>query len=176
MDWIQEHENNVAYYSNLIGKNINLKYEDLDNLYIAACLHDIGKNKIPNKLLCKIEPLTKDEFDMIKLHAYYGSEILRKDNYSSKVVDAVLYHHERIDGNGYYRLKSDDINLFSKIITICDSFDSMVSLRPYNAKNIKTHKEALNEIKRNLGTQFDNELGTIFIDLIKNDRNISWEI
>lgn len=172
MDWLIVHEENVAYYSNLIAQQLHLSEEDLQDLYMAALLHDVGKNKIQNNILYKNDILTQEEYTSIKKHTFYGAEILKNQNFNPNIVNAVLFHHERIDGKGYYKLKGDDINLFSKIITICDSFDSMISIRPYNKYKRKTIPEALNEIQKNLGTQFDEKLGTIFIELFKSNSNL----
>lgn len=167
MEWLVSHQKNVAKYSYSLGKKVKLTEDELLNLKIAALLHDIGKSKISNEVLCKSGRLTLEDIYTLRKHPQLGAKILEDGRYNKNIVEAVLCHHERIDGSGYYGLKGNEICLFSRIIAIADSFDAMISERPY--RKPKTKYEALKEIKSNLGTQFDKKLGTIFIDLINED-------
>lgn len=165
MKWIVEHQKATAKYSYIIGEEFNLSNEELSNLYIAAQLHDIGKSKIPSNILLKKDKLDNREMETIKHHVKYGAYILKRNNYNKKICDAVLYHHERVDGKGYLGIEDKDINILSKIIAIADAYDCMISERPYHRS--KTKEEALNEIYINLSSQFDATLGEIFIKLMK---------
>ena len=114
----------------------------------ASILHDVGKSKIPIDILNKKGPLTQEEFEVIKMHPLYGFEII-KDNASinTKVKNAVLMHHEKENGTGYpFGIKSANINLFAKIISIADVFDALTSERVY--KKRQTPFETFREFER----------------------------
>lgn len=94
---------------------------------VAAIYHDIGKIKLPEEILNKKEPLTDEEYNLIKQHTNFGS-VLMKGYCSDDICQMIQYHHENIDGSGYYRLT--EIPLGSRIIRICDVYDAMTSIRP----------------------------------------------
>lgn len=126
----------------------------LENLYIAGILHDIGKIGIPESILGKTDKLTKEEFDIMKTHPGKGAEILKPLNDLGEPLKGVKYHHERYDGKGYPDgLKGEDIPMIAAIISVADSFDAMISDRPY--RKGMTKSEAIEEVKRNIGTQFN---------------------
>ena len=151
--WIAEKYSEVEF----------LDQEQIHNIYIAGLLHDIGKIGISEAVLCKNGKLTDDEMEYIKKHPSIGAAILSQIKQMRNLVPAVLHHHERIDGKGYpSRLAGKDIPLAAKIIGLADSFDAMTSARPYRpAMQIEI---ALNEIKNNLGTQFDEKIGRVFLE------------
>jgi HD-GYP domain-containing protein (c-di-GMP phosphodiesterase class II) len=140
-----------------------LDQEQIHNIYIAGLLHDIGKIGISEVVLCKKGKLTKDEMKYIEKHPSVGSAILSQIKQMRDIVPAVLYHHERVDGKGYpSRLTGRDIPLAAKIIGLADSFDAMTSERPYRpAMSLET---ALDEIRNNLGTQFDEKVAMVFLN------------
>ena len=160
----KKHSELVSKYAYQIGKAMNLKDEDLKELKMAGLYHDIGKISIPDEILDKPGKLTKDEFEVIKTHTETGYQILRAaDEYSDLAVHA-LHHHERWDGKGYPKgLKKTDIPLFSRIICIADAYEAMISKRPY--KKAISRKDAIKELKRCAGTQFDPEIVKVFINL-----------
>lgn len=127
---------NTAFYSMLIGNWINLPEKDLYNLIIASLLHDIGKTRVPPEILNKKGRLDPDEFKIMKQHAEFGYEIVKDlPEFSNEIKEAILLHHERIDGSGYpYGLKGNSINLFAKIISIADVYDAMTQNRIYKKK------------------------------------------
>lgn len=130
------HSVNVAMYSMLIGKWMNMASASIKELIEAALLHDIGKIKIPLEILNKNGRLTEEEYEIIKEHPQLGKKLLLKNSkVPENVIDAVLMHHERIDGSGYpNKLTLDNINLYARIIAIADVFDAMTQNRVYKKK------------------------------------------
>lgn len=166
MNDIERHMVNVAKYSFLVGKELNLDKQDLIDLSVAARFHDIGKYSIPKIILYKKQRLTELERKIIQSHPVTGAEILRDKGFKGKIVDAVLHHHERYDGKGYPdNISGESIPLFARIITITDSFDAMVTDRPY--KRALTFDEAIQEIMSNINTQFDPGITPIFKNIIE---------
>ncbi|MDD5134191.1 MAG: HD domain-containing protein [Phycisphaerae bacterium] len=161
--WIAEH------YSHATGE---LASDDIQKIYLAGLLHDIGKIGISEAVLGKKGKLTEEEYDQIKTHPTIGAGILSEIRQMVDVVPGVLYHHERYDGTGYPKgLSGEDIPLAGKIVMIADAFDAMTSKRTYReALDIDT---AIAEIENGIGGQFDPEIGSIFLN-----SNISklWEI
>jgi diguanylate cyclase (GGDEF)-like protein/PAS domain S-box-containing protein len=147
------------------GDFIELASIDMDKLILLALLHDIGKIAIPNYILDKAGPLTEDEWEVVKKHCQIGYNITSSSQELGIIADTLLYHHERWDGKGYPRgLAGEEIPLISRIISIIDSYDVMLNERPY--KKSISKDEAILELKRNSGTQFDPLLVNKFIEMI----------
>ena len=146
-----------------IARALNMPYSDLIELLLAAQLHDVGKLWISQQILDKPERLNEEEMKIVKKHVFYGYEYIKSKKMNDTIAEAVLYHHERFDGQGYIGLKDEEIPLFSRIISIADAFDVMTNDRPY--RKALSFEEALEEIKKNSGTQFDPEIADIFIKL-----------
>ncbi len=158
------HSEAVASYSTEIGEALGLKSKDLDDLYWAATMHDIGKIIVPIEILNKAEKLTDAEYKIIKKHSKIGYEIVSKNDSLKKVSKYILHHHERWDGMGYPEgLKGDRIPLISQIISVADSWHAMTSKRSY--KDQLTCEEAIEELIKNKGTQFAPEIIDTFIDV-----------
>jgi HD-GYP domain-containing protein (c-di-GMP phosphodiesterase class II) len=140
-----------------------MEQEQIHKIYLAGLLHDIGKMGISEVVLQKKGKLTQQEFDHIKTHPLIGADILKGIKQMRDIVPGVLSHHEQMDGNGYpHGLAGEQIPLIGKIIRLADCFDAMTSKRTY--RRAMTVDEALAEIERGLGTQFDEKVGRIFID------------
>ena len=140
-----------------------MPYNDLIDLLLAAQLHDIGKLKVPEKILLKPDKLTEREMEIMKNHTVWGYEKIKEMKMDDAIAHAVLHHHERYDGKGYPEgLKGNDIPYFARIITIADAYDVMINERVY--KKSLSVEEALKELKNNAGTQFDPTLVNLFID------------
>ncbi len=126
------HSERVARIARRLGEELGLPTRDLDDLYLAGLLHDIGKIGVSDQILQKIEPLTADEFAEIKKHPVIGYELLSPVRRLQPILPGVRHHHEAWNGRGYPdRLAGEDIPLMARIIAVADSFDAMISDRPY---------------------------------------------
>ncbi|ACL70487.1 HD-GYP domain-containing protein [Halothermothrix orenii] len=157
------HSRAVAQYSMGLSHLLKLDEGHIEFIKNTALLHDIGKIGIPDSILNKPDTLTINELKIIKDHPKMGFNIIEESGSSlKKYLKPILYHHERFDGTGYpLGLKGEDIPLEARIISICDSFEAMTALRPY--KKPMDYKEALKELEKNAGTQFDPYLVKLFI-------------
>jgi HD-GYP domain-containing protein (c-di-GMP phosphodiesterase class II) len=161
------HSERVAFISRWIAERLaeeeSLEEEQVHRIYLAGLLHDIGKIGIDEAVLRKKGKLTEQEYECIRKHPSIGAGILREIKQMNDIVPGVLYHHERIDGKGYPGgFKGEQIPLIGKIVGLADGFDAMTSRRTYrDARNVE---QALAEIKKQLGTQFDEKVGTVFLE------------
>ncbi|MDY6786535.1 MAG: tetratricopeptide repeat protein [candidate division WOR-3 bacterium] len=168
------HSERVQKYAVRMGRKMNLSSRQMDALYLASILHDIGKVKVPIDILKSGKKLSKYEFVEMKRHAFYGAHLLGSFRYVEGVQEAIRHHHERYDGNGYPDgLKHDEIPLIARIISVCDAYDAMTSNRSYK-KEINAENYAVSELRANKGKQFDPYAVDIFIDLY-NEGYISME-
>ncbi len=170
------HSERVAFISRWIAERLAetrpLSDEQIHKIYLAGLLHDVGKIGVNEAVLCKKGKLTEDELARIKSHPQIGASILSEIKQMKEIVPGVLCHHERIDGKGYPKgLNGDRIPLIGKIISLADAFDAMTSRRVY--REALSIKGALAEIEKGIGTQFDEEIATIFL---KSDIRKLWEI
>jgi diguanylate cyclase (GGDEF)-like protein len=155
------HSNRVAAVSEIIGKAIGMPERELTELHSAAVLHDIGKIGIPDSILAKPGKPTKHEWEVLKEHAVNGSKIVAHIKDLSGLIPMILHHHEWYNGKGYPdKLRGENIPLGARIISIADAYDTMTTLRPYRKSLVKN--EAIEELKRCSGTQFDPKLTELF--------------
>lgn len=158
----KEHTDRVTKYALKIGKILKLKESQLDELVLAAELHDIGKIAISEEILLKKGRLTEEEFEIMKTHTEKGYRIINASLKIENVAKCVLSHHERYDGTGYpFGIKGKDIPIIARIINLADSYDVMTHARVY--KNPISKKKAIEEIRKCSGTQFDPEIVEYFI-------------
>lgn len=161
----QGHSDRVTSLSLTLAKEMALNSKEIQNVQWGALLHDVGKIGIPDYILHKPGPLNEDEWMVMKKHPEIGYAMLKDIPFLQPALDIVHYHHERFDGKGYPQsLKGKDIPLAARIFSIVDSFDAMTSDRPYRKKMSKV--EALTEIRKCSGSQFDPEIVKIFIKTI----------
>jgi putative nucleotidyltransferase with HDIG domain len=126
------HSVNVMLYCLRYARQCNFAYKDLKLFGLMGLLHDIGKVRLPNKILTAPRKLTEQEFEEIKNHSRYGWEILRQSKLNSKIQVAALRHHERSDGSGYPNgLISRKISPESKALAIADVYEALTNWRPY---------------------------------------------
>lgn len=147
-----------------------LSPEDVQNIKLIAPMHDIGKINIPDKVLHKKKPLSKDDWDIIKQHPTCGSKILSITPSSSTSLkmahNVALYHHEKWDGSGYpNKLKEEAIPIEARIVALADAFDAMRRDRVY--RKALSEEKALEEIRNNSGIQFDPKLCKVFLKIQK---------
>ncbi|MDK2808098.1 MAG: hypothetical protein PWP24_832 [Clostridiales bacterium] len=135
-EYTYTHSLNVALYAMLIGKWLKLELVEIEELVIAGLLHDIGKTRVPLAILNKQGRLTEIEFKVMKGHPMDGYKILKRhDQFSNKIREAVLLHHERMDGSGYpFAHDEEQIPLFARIIAVADVYDAITTDRVYKAR------------------------------------------
>jgi HD-GYP domain-containing protein (c-di-GMP phosphodiesterase class II) len=132
-------------------------------LEYAAFMHDIGKLEIADEILNKPMKLDAAEWEIMRTHPERGTKIAKMLNYYDGITEWILYHHERVDGNGYYRIRGDLIPLASRIIAIADTYSAITMKRAY--EDAKTHEEAMDIIMGVAGTQLDHDLVEIFVKI-----------
>lgn len=149
------HSLRVAEYANLLARTLNVfSEEELSMIYQACLLHDVGKIHVPDSILSKPGPLTDEEMDMVKKHPEVGLDAIKSIHGTDLFKEIVLYHHERWDGKGYPEgIREKKIPLAARIVALADSFDAMTTDRSY--RKAMTPDEAMEEIRKGKGTQFD---------------------
>ena len=161
------HSEAVARYATAIAKEFSFGEEEAERLYIAGLLHDIGKIGIKEDILLKPGKLTREEYEVIKEHPMIGAKILGPAGFHPDVMKAVSFHHERPDGWGYPQgIKENGIYLGAAIINVADTFDAMTSERPY--RPALSIEEAVEELKKHAGTQFNKEVVEKFLIILTN--------
>lgn len=157
------HSERVGIISETIARKMNLDHALVNQIRVAGFLHDIGKIGIDESILNKTGKLTKNEWDIMKLHSVKGAGILENTIEFRQIANFVLSHHERYDGSGYPNgLKGEKIPLASRIIAIADAYDAMTHDRSYRKKMSST--EAINELKSCSGTLFDPDIVSVFVN------------
>ena len=147
-----------------LGRQLQLSDAELDRLRVAALLHDVGKVAVPEEILEKPTALTSSEWRTVVQHPRIGQVILEQAAALKDAVPIILHHHERYAGHGYpFGLRANEIPLGARIVAIADAYDAMINDRPY--KRAISHEQAIAELRRHAGTQFDPELVELFCDL-----------
>jgi len=157
--YTQGHSQSVSRLALQLAREMELTEAEVEEIRLAGILHDIGKIGVPESILNKPERLTPEEYELMKAHAVLGEKILEplKVKAIERIRGMVRHHHEAFDGRGYPdRLKGNAIPLGARVITVADCFDTMVSERSY--KKGRTVEEAIAELRRCSGTQFDPDL------------------
>jgi HD-GYP domain-containing protein (c-di-GMP phosphodiesterase class II) len=156
-----QHVKNIKEISDAVGKKMGLDQNKIEDLKLAASLHDIGKIGISDEILNKKGPLTEKEYEIIKKHPLTGAYAIRNIGRLKSIYKIILYHHERYDGKGYpFGLKGNEIPLCSRILSVMDAYDAMTSDRPY--RKAMPMDEAIKIIKSEKGKQFDPEVVDAF--------------
>ncbi|MCI6561027.1 MAG: HD-GYP domain-containing protein [Ruminococcus sp.] len=162
------HSRRVARYSRKIAECMGYSDEELEEIYCAGLIHDVGKLGIDNRIINKPGKLSEEEYSEIKKHPLMGYEILKKISIRGNFAYGAKWHHERMDGKGYPDgLLGDNIPKISKIIAVADAYDAMTSKRAY--RDIMPQEKVREQIAKGAGTQFDAEIAAIMLDLIDKD-------
>lgn len=166
-DYIAEnHAQRISDLCLKLGKRMGLSSRQLNKLALLAQVHDLGKVGIPDAILFKRGPLSDKEWEIMRQHPEKGYRIAIHSPDLSEVADLILKHHERWDGKGYpLGLKGEEIPVECRVLAIADAFDTMTSDRPY--REAKTREEAIQELKKCAGTQFDPKLTDMFVSLLE---------
>ncbi len=160
-----QHTRRISYYSKLLAQLAGFSEDEQNIIFYASPLHDVGKVGIPDNILKKPGPLTNEEFETMKLHTIIGGRILDTDPrfitlQAGKII--AEQHHEKWDGSGYpYGLKGENINIYARVVAVCDVFDAMTSDRIY--RPAFTVEQAIDIMKKNREKYFDPKLFNIFI-------------
>lgn len=164
---LDEHNGDVGRLARQLGEHLGLEADDLDIVVRAAELHDVGKVAVPDEILHKPAALSDDEWQLMRQHTIIGERILAASPGMAPVARLVRASHERWDGGGYPDgLRGEEIPFGSRIITVCDAFDAIVSDRPYAAG--RSIHEAVAELERCAGGQFDPEVVGAFAGLVRS--------
>ena len=164
----EEHAERIARISVRIGGRMKLSQRQLDELHLFAMLHDIGKIGIHDQILKKPAKLTDDEWSEMRKHPEIGYRIAMSTPELATVADYILTHHEKWDGTGYPRgMRGEEIPLLSRILAVADAYDAMTEDRVYRKGMPKA--DAMAEILRNSGTQFDPSIVDVFMNIMTED-------
>lgn len=162
------HSERVAKYASLLAERLNLPRETVKRLYWAGLLHDIGKIFIPQAVLNKPEKLDEEEYEMVKIHPLKSEELIKELEGMEDIALWVRHHHERWDGKGYPDgLSNGDIPLPSRILAVVDSYDAMITERPY--RKAFTRQGAIQELRENSLKQFDPQVVEVAITLFESE-------
>ncbi|MHB9093904.1 MAG: diguanylate cyclase, partial [Eubacteriales bacterium] len=163
------HSERVGRYAVSIAEELGLPEDEVKTIKMGAFLHDIGKIEVSRGVLMKRGSLADEEFEMVKKHPFWGAGIIKAVDSLSQTLPLIKYHHEHFDGNGYPRgLKGVQIPLHARILAVADSFDAMTSNRPYRKR--KSFNEAIEELERCAGTQFDPEIVKVFMCVLQEQK------
>lgn len=163
------HSMRVVQYAMMMTKKLNLSHDEKFVLQLAAALHDIGKIGMPDDILKKATSLKDIEYHRVREHPVIGSRIVGEIDDLSEVAEVIKHHHERFDGTGYPgQLKGTEIPLFSRLLAIVDAYESLINDRIY--RKAVDREEAIAELRRSSGTQFDPELLELFIEEISKEK------
>ena len=164
------HSDRVATYAVLVAERLNLSHEQRTALEMAAYLHDIGKIGVPESILLKPGALTVEEMSQMRHHPLIGADILKPVSFPWAITPIVRHHHEHWDGSGYPAgLRGEEIPVLARILCVADSFEAMTADRPY--REGRSYDDALEELKRCSGTQFDPAIVAVLTEIVEEQRN-----
>jgi hypothetical protein len=162
------HSERVSRGSVMIAKEIGMRADRVEAIRYAGMLHDVGKLGVPTSVLQKNGSLTDDEYAAIQLHPMRGLDIVREIGFLDEALAGIMHHHERIDGRGYpMGLAGDEIPEFARVLAVADAFDAMTSTRSY--RGARPVHEAVSELRKWAGTQFDPAFVDAFVTAIERD-------
>jgi putative nucleotidyltransferase with HDIG domain len=162
------HSAAVARYAREVARTLGVDEREQDLIHTAALLHDIGKFIFPDEILFADRKLTDDEWQTVRMHPEQGARLVRRIEGYGPVADIIFAHHERVDGNGYYKLDYDQIPLGSRIIAVCDTYDVMTARDSY--RRPVSREAAIVELRRVSGSQLDGFVVEAFVEMIESGR------
>lgn len=163
------HSKRVAIYSVEIARRAGKTKQEIEEIYYAAILHDVGKIGIPGDVIRKNSRLTDEEYRMIKNHTIIGAKILKGVTELPHIAEAAHFHHEKYDGSGYPEgLKGEEIPEVARLVAVADTYDAMTSKRSY--RDILPQDKVRSEIEKCSGTQLDPRFAKIMLSLIDEDK------
>lgn len=163
------HQQRVADLATAVAVEMGLSADEVYGLRMASVIHDLGKITVPAGILAKPGRLSDLEYELIKNHVRAGYDILKQIEFPWPLADIILQHHERLDGSGYPQgLREGQIMLQARIIAVADVFETIASHRPYRPS--LGLQRAVDELKRNKGTQFDSQVVGTFLKLVEENR------
>jgi len=166
------HTKRTSRYATKIAERMRFSQDKLAYFTLATLLHDIGKIAISESLLRRTEtsPINSEQLEEIHTHPKWGAEILEKIEFLRGAADLARHHHERFDGKGYPDgLKGKEISLEARILAVADSYDAMTTIRRYKEKPRLSKEEAMEELERCAGTQFDPEIVRVFLSILQEE-------
>ncbi|MBN1384460.1 MAG: GAF domain-containing protein [Elusimicrobia bacterium] len=170
--YTREHAERSGHYARLVAEELHLPQSMIKNIEYAAMMHDIGKIGIKEEILLKQSKLTDAEMKEIKKHPIIGEKIIAPIEFFAPIAPLILYHHEWFDGSGYGEgLVGEEIPIGARIVAVIDSYDAMTSDRPY--RKALSQEEALGELKKGVGTQFDPKIVNAFLKVIEDEKERS---
>ena len=166
--YTEAHSVRVSVYATEIARRYGLDEDSIEDIRVAALLHDVGKLDIGVEVLRKAGELTEEEWRSIRRHPALGAQMVgRAGGMLRAAVPLILYHHEQINGEGYYGLTGDEIPIGARIIAVCDAFDAMTTTRSYRVA--RTAEQALHTLQSEAGSHFDPSIVALFVDAIADE-------
>jgi putative nucleotidyltransferase with HDIG domain len=163
-----EHCEKVAKWASTTARELNMSDDEVENVYWSSILHDIGKIGISERILRKKAALSEDDWVLIKMHPTIGSNIVNSIEALPSLAPTISAHQEKYDGTGYPKgLSGKDIPLGARILGIADAYQAMVEHRYY--REARTHAEAVTELRKVRGTQFDPDVLDVFINVVNSE-------
>ncbi|MCF7891274.1 HD domain-containing protein [Candidatus Bipolaricaulota bacterium] len=163
---MEGHSERLVRMSHEVGERLGLSIDRMADLRYASFFHDLGKARVPDRILEKEGKLTPDEWEIMEKHTKWGREMLAEAEHLRRVGEIVEQSHERVDGRGYpNELEKEEISLEARIIAVVDAWDAMRTDRPY--RDALSKEEAIRELKENKDSQFDSRVVEIFLDVLE---------
>jgi len=163
--YTRRHSEDVTHWASLMARQLNFSAETHRAVRVAGLLHDVGKIAVPDSILRKPGRLGDDEFQIMQQHPVFGALIVKDVPNLPEVLGGIRHHHERVDGKGYPdKLRGEDIPLLGRLLAVPDCFSAMTTDRPY--RKALTWVEAMDEIEKGKGTQFDPVMADAFLEVI----------
>jgi putative nucleotidyltransferase with HDIG domain len=161
------HSKMVAEYASRMAKELGLPKSEIKLIRYGAILHDIGKIALDSSIIQKPQALSESEYAEVQKHPLVGESMIKKIRFLEQVMKIVRHHHERYNGKGYPdRIRADKIELGARIIAVADAYDAMLSVRPY--RNALSREEAIAELERHSGKQFDPQCVAVLLKCLNN--------